>query len=104
MAFVRTLTFTVPVERIQELEPGHNLYLAAVHGVKIAAQNTPGYHRGGVWMQKQPDGAVKVFMYSQWYDLENIENYANVPMVRDFEKDVSTYLSPPVIDIYELIG
>lgn len=104
MAFVRTLTFSVPPERTEELEPGHNLYLAAVHGVKIAAQNTPGYHRGGVWMQRQPDGSVKVLMYSQWYDLANIQDYANIPMVRDFERDVSKYLNTPVVDIYELMG
>lgn len=104
MAFVRTLTFMVPRERTEELEPGHNLYLAAVHGIKIAAQNTSGYHRGGVWMQQQPDGSVKVSIYTQWYELENIEEYANVPMVRDFEKDVSTHLSQPAVDIYEVIG
>lgn len=104
MSFVRTLTFTVPANRTQELDPGHNLYLAAVHGIKIAAQNTPGYHRGGVWMQRLPDGSVKVVQYSQWYDLDNIENYAAVPMVRDFEKDVSTYLSTPVVDIFEVMG
>lgn len=104
MAFIRTVTFIVPPERTQELEPGHNLYLASVHGIKIAAQNTPGYHRGGVWMQRQPDGAVKVLMYSQWYDLDNIETYSNIPMVRDFEKDVNKYLSTPVIDVYEVMG
>ena len=104
MAFVRTLTFTVPQARTQELEPGHNLYLAAVHGIKIAAQNTPGYHRGGVWMQRQPSGDVKVFMYSQWYDLDNIQDYANIPMVRDFERDVTTYLSTPVVDVFEVMG
>ncbi len=104
MAFVRTLTFTVPEARTQELEPGHNLYLASVHGIKIAAQNTPGFHRGGVWMQRQPDGAIKVVVYSQWYELANIKDYSNIPMVRDFEKDVSTYLSTPVIDVYEVMG
>ena len=104
MAFVRTLTFIVPADRTQELEPGHNLYLASVHGIKIAAQNVPGYHRGGVWMQRQPDGSVKVTQYSQWYELDNLEAYANVPMVRDFEKDVSTYLSTPVVEIHEVMG
>ena len=104
MAFVRTLTFTVPAERTHELQPGHNLFLAAVHGIKIAAQNVPGFHHGGVWMQRQPDGAVKVVVHSQWYELDNIEDYSSVPMVRDFEKDVATYLSTPVIDIYEVIG
>jgi len=104
MAFVRTITFIVPAERTQELEPGHNLYLAAVHGIKIAAQSVQGFHRGGVWMQRQPDGSVKVMHYSQWYELDNIEAYANVPMVRDFEKDVNTYLSRPVIEIYEVMG
>ena len=104
MAFVRTLTFAVPPDRTHELEPGHNLYLAAVHGIKIAAQNTPGFHRGGVWMQRQPDGSIRVFVYSQWYDLENIKDYSNLPMVRDFERDVSAYLSTPVVDIFEVMG
>ena len=104
MSFVRTTSFVVPPERTQELEPGHNLYLAAVHGTKIAAQNTPGYHRGGVWMQRLPDGSIKVVMYSQWYDLDNIENYSSIPMVRDFEKDVSTYLSTAVIEVFEVMG
>lgn len=104
MSFVRTLSFVVPTERTQELDPGHNLYLAAVHGIKIAAQNVQGYHRGGVWMQRQPDGAIKVVQYCQWYELDNIEAYANLPMVRDFEKDVSTYLSTPVVEIYEVMG
>lgn len=104
MSFVRTLTFTVPPERTHELDPGHNLYLAAVHGIKIAAQNTPGYHRGGVWMQRQLDGSIKVLVYSQWYELDNISDYSNIPMVRDFEKDVNTYLSRPVVDIFEVMG
>ncbi len=104
MAFVRTITFVVPAERTVELEPGHNLYLAAVHGIQIAAQNTQGYHRGGVWMQREPDGSVRVLAYTQWYELDNIESYADIPMVRDFEKDVATYLSRPVIDIYEVMG
>jgi hypothetical protein len=104
MSFVRTLSFTVPAERTQELDPGHNLYLATVHGIKIAAQNVQGFHRGGVWMQRQTDGAIKVVQYSQWYELNNIETYANIPMVRDFEKDVSTYLSTPVVEIYEVMG
>lgn len=104
MAFVRTLTFVVPPERTQELEPGHNLFLAAVHGIKLAAQNVQGFHRGGVWMQRRPDGSVKVQAYSQWYELDNIETYASVPMVRDFEKDVSKYLSTPVVEIYEVLG
>src|SRR6476619_5386448 len=104
MAFVRTLTFTVPSERTEELEPGHNLYLATVHGMRLAATNTSGFHRGGVWAQRQQDGAVKIVIYSQWYDLANIQEYSNIPMVRDFERDVSTYLSTPVVDIYEVLG
>ncbi|MDQ6692812.1 MAG: hypothetical protein M3014_00090 [Chloroflexota bacterium] len=104
MAFVRTISFRVPPERTKELEPGHNLYLASVHGIKIAAQNTPGCHRVGVWMQRLPDGGVNVVMYSQWYELNNIAEYSSIPMVRDFEKDVSTYLSTPVINIYEVMG
>ena len=104
MAFVRTITFLVPPDRTHELEPGHNLYLASVHGIKIAAQNIQGYHRGGVWMQRQPDASIKVLMYSQWYELDTIETYANVPMVRDIERDVAKYLSTPVVEIYEVMG
>ena len=104
MAFVRTVTFTVPSERTQELNPGHNLYLAAVHGVKMAAQNVPGYHRGGVWAQRLPDGSIKVLIYSQWYGLDDLESYSSLPMVRDFERDVSTYLSTPVIEVFEVLG
>lgn len=94
----------MPPERTEELEPGRNLYLAAVHGVQIAAQNTPGYHRGGVWMQRQPDGSVRVLSYTQWYELDSIDTYASLPMVRDFERDVSTYLSTPVVEIWEVMG
>jgi antibiotic biosynthesis monooxygenase (ABM) superfamily enzyme len=104
MAYVRTLAFTVPAERTQELSPGHNLYLAAVHGTQIAAQNVEGYHKGGVWMQRQAEGSIKVIMFSQFNELDNLEAYANVPMVRDFESDVSKHLSPVVVEIYEVLA
>ena len=104
MAVVRTVSFTVPAERSEELSPGHNLYLAAVHGTQIAAQNVDGFHKGGVWMQRQSGGSIKVMMFTQWSELDNMQQYANVPMIRDFEKDVSTYLSPVVVEVYEVLG
>jgi hypothetical protein len=104
MAYVRTLTFTIPPDRTEELNPGHNLYLAAVHGTQIAAQNIEGYHKGGVWLQRRDDGSAKVTMFSQFNELEHLERYANVPMIHDFEKDVSTYLSPVVIEVYEVLA
>lgn len=104
MAVVRTATFVVPSDRTHELSPGHNLYLAAVHGTQIAAQNVEGYHKGGVWLQRQSDGAMKVSMFSQFNELDNLMTYANVAMVQDFEKDVSKYLSPVVVEVYEVIG
>jgi antibiotic biosynthesis monooxygenase (ABM) superfamily enzyme len=104
MSFVRTASFTVPPDRTQELNPGHNLYLAAVHGTQIAAQNVPGYHRGGSWMQRQADGSIRVVMYAQFAELDSLEEYSNVPMVRDFVVDVTKYLSPVVIEIYEVLG
>lgn len=104
MPVVRTLTFTVPSNRTEELNPGHNLYLAAVHGTQIAAQNIQGYHKGGVWLQRQSDGSVKVTMFSQFAELDNLQLYANVAMIRDFEKDVSKHLSTVVIEVYEVLG
>jgi hypothetical protein len=73
-------------------------------GTQIAAQNVQGYHKGGVWMQRQSDGAMKVSMYSQFNELDNLEMYANVAMVKDFESDVSKYLGPVVVEIYEVLG
>src|SRR5690242_16987169 len=78
MPYVRTLTFTVPPDRVDELSPGHNLYLAAVFGTQIAAQNTQGYQKGGVWMQRQTEGSTLVFMFSQWDELDSMEAYANL--------------------------
>ncbi len=104
MSVVRTMSFTVPSERKHELNPGHNLYLAAVHGTQSAAQSVDGYQKGGVWMQRQADGSVRVSMFSQFDELDNMERYANVPMIRDFEKDVTTYLSPVDVNVYEVLG
>jgi hypothetical protein len=103
MPYVRMLTFTVPPERVEELSPGHNLYLATVFGTQIAAQNTQGYQKGGVWMQRHTEGSIRVFMFTQWDELDSMDSYANVPMLIDFVKDVSTYLSPVNLDIYEVL-
>lgn len=104
MAFVRTTTFVVPAARKSEIEPGHNLYLAAVHGVKIVAQNTSGFHRGGVWASQLENGDLKIMIYMQFYDLPDVQNYANTPMVRDFESQLDELLSPPIIEIYETLS
>jgi hypothetical protein len=103
MPYVRTVLFTVPPARTHELNPGHNLFLATTQGTQIAAQYMHGYHRSGVWMQPLSDGSVKVFLFTQWYDLANIDEYVQLPMIRDFERDVATYLSRPVIEIYEVM-
>ena len=104
MAYVRTMTFVVPPERTEELQPGHNLFLAAVQGTQIVAQNTPGFHRGGVWMQNLPQGSIKVVCYTQWYGLSDIDGYASTPMIRDFEDDVARYHSMPVIEVFEALS
>jgi hypothetical protein len=104
MAYVRTITFVVPPERTGELQPGHNLFMAAVHGTQIVAQNTPGFHHGGVWMQNMPQGSVKVVCYTQWYGLSDIEHYASTPMIRDFEDDIARYHSTPIIEVYETLS
>ncbi len=104
MAFVRTTTFIVPAARKSEIEPGHNLNLAAVYGVKSVAQNTVGFHRGGVWASQLESGDLKIMIYMQFYDLPELANFANAPMVRDFESQLDEYLSPPIIEIYETLA
>ena len=94
MPYVRTLTFTVPPERVEELSPGHNLYLAAVFGTQIAAQNSQGYQKGGVWMQRQTEGLNKGLHVHAMGRVDSMEAIETVPMLIDFMKDVSTYLSP----------
>jgi hypothetical protein len=104
MPYVRKLDFTVPTERVEELSPGHNLYLATVFGTQIAAQNVQGYQKGGVWMQRQQDGSIKVTMFSQFSEIDGLQTYAKVPMITDFVKDITTYLSPVVLEVYEVLG
>ena len=55
-------------------------------------------------MQRQSEGSTLVFMFSQWDELDSMEAYANIPMLLDFVKDVSTYLSPVNLEIYEVLG
>ncbi len=104
MAFVRTLTFIIPAEQADQLEPGHNLNLALVYSLPLVAQNVSGYHRCGVWSYRTENGNIKVKMYTQWYTIPDLENYSNTPMVRDFEATVAENLSTPQIEIYEVIG
>src|SRR5215471_2528757 len=104
MAYVRTFSFIVPPERTRELQPGHNLYMAAVSGTQIVAQNTSGFHRGGVWMQNLPQGGIKVVSFTQWYGLPDMDHYASTPMIRDFEADIARYHSTPVIEVYETLS
>ncbi|HUS14233.1 MAG TPA: hypothetical protein VM536_04350 [Chloroflexia bacterium] len=104
MAYIRTITFVVPPERTYELQPGHNLFMAAVSGTQIVAQNTPGFHKGGVWMQNMPQGSIKVVSFTQWYGLSDIDHYASTPMIRDFEEDIARYHSTPVIEVFEVLS
>ena len=104
MAFVRTTTFIVPAARKSEIEPGHNLNLAAVYGVKSVAQNTVGFHRGGVWASQLEGGDLQIMIYMQFYDLPEMENFAHTPMVRDFENQLDQYPSPPIIEVYETLS
>jgi hypothetical protein len=104
MAFVRTFSFVVPVERLQEMQPGHNLYMATVDGTQIVAQNSEGYLYGSVLSRLQPDGSLKVVIYTQWAAISSIERYVRTPMIQDYEADVARYHGPPVIEIFELLA
>jgi hypothetical protein len=104
MAFVRTFSFVVPVERTQEMEPGHNLHMATVDGTQIVAQNSEGYLYGSVLSRLQPDGSLKIVIYTQWAAISQIERYVHTPMIQDYEADVARYHSAPVIEIYEMLA
>lgn len=104
MAYIRTFSFVVPVERIQEMQPGHNLYMATVSGTQIVAQNSEGYQRGGVWSRLLADGGIKVIIYTQWEALSQVDKYCRTPMLRDYEADVAKYHGAPVIELFELLA
>jgi hypothetical protein len=104
MAYVRTFSFVIPPERADEMEPGRNLYLATVNGTQIVAQNTSGFHRGGVWTRLLADGGIKVVCYTQWYSPTDIERYISTPMIRDYEADIARYHNEPLVEIFELLA
>ncbi len=104
MAYIRTFSFVIPVERLAEMQPGHNLYMATVDGTQIVAQNSQGYHRGGVWTRQQADGTLKIVIYTQWEALSQIDKYVVTPMIVDYEADIARYHSPPVVEIFELLA
>ena len=104
MGYVRTFTFTVPPERVQELEPGHNLHLATINGTQIVAQNTTGYLGGSVWRRLLPTGGVKVVVSTEWAGLSDLEKYLGTPMIGDYEADVARYHQDVSVEVFEEVA
>lgn len=105
MAFVRTVTHTIPFERVEELQQGADLWLRIVSAQKLIAQESSGMLDFRVWITQNPDGAARVVNVTSWYTLEDMQNFANDPDLRAQEREVRKLAeADPAVDVFEVIG
>jgi hypothetical protein len=103
MAFVRTISFTLPREDANEIRPGNPVYNGLVGGSKYIAQFTSGLIQTGVWRSAQAGGSILFTMFTEWSSIEELQAYAN----QDTIKEVETLLhgtTPVTVNVYEVIG
>lgn len=105
MAYVRTISYTFPYERIEEFRPGSDLMLRLVSAHKLLCQESPGLLDTGVWMTQEPAGSIRVVSYTEWYSLEDIQAFATDPDVEHQEATITKVAaSAPTVEIYQTIG
>lgn len=106
MAYVRTISYTFPYERIEELQRGTDLWLRLVSANKLIAQESTGMLDTGVWMTQEEDGAVRIVSYSEWYSIDDLQNFALDPDVRLHETAISkaTKTGEPSVEIYQTMA
>ncbi len=105
MAYVRTITYTFPYANITELETGTDTWLRLVSAHKLIAQESEGMLDTGVWITQDADGSARVTSVTEWYSVEDLDNFATDPDVRLHETEITKLTTgTPKIDIYEVIG
>lgn len=106
MAYVRTVSYTFPYQRIERLQVGTDLWLRLVSANKLIAQESEGMLDTGVWMTQQADGSLRVVSYTEWYNLDNLKAFNDDPDVRHHETELGDAAMPgtKAVDVYETLG
>jgi len=105
MAFVRTITYTFPYDKIEELQTGTDTWLRLVSAHKLLAQESLGMLDTGVWLTQDPDGTVRVKSVTEWFSQEDLQAFATDPDVRLQEGEITKLTTgAPAVEIFEVIG
>lgn len=103
MAFVRTLTFTLPRDDADTIRPGNPVYNGLVGGAKYIAQFAPGLIQTGVWRSAVASGNIMFTMFTEWSSLEELQTYASQATIREIESLLKN-TTPVTVNVYEVIG
>ena len=106
MAFVRTVTYTFPYEKIEEVVvSGTDTYMRLVPAHKLLAQESSGMLDTGVWVTQERNGTLQVVSYTEWSSMEELHAFGNDPDVRHHESVISeSTTGAPAITVYQVIG
>ena len=103
MAFVRTVTFTLPREDANEIRPGGPVYNSLVGGSKYIAQFAPGLIQTGMWRGVGTGGNILFTMFTEWSSLAELQVYANQTTIKEIETLLKG-TAPVTVNVYEVIG
>lgn len=106
MSFVRTTTFAMTREDSEELRQGKLVYNALVVGRKFICQSIDGLVQTYLLRQSNlVDGKVVFTIYSEWSTMEDLQNYATQPTIKELEESLAKELGQPLeVTVYENLG
>lgn len=104
MAYVRTVSFTMSRDEADQIRPGTRAYTALVPGRKFMAQAQSGLIQTGVWRSTNSSGTVSFIIHTEWSTVEDMQAYANLPIIKQMEQALSSDDNQVQISVYEVIG
>ncbi len=104
MAFVRTVTFSLPRDEAEMIKPGNSAYTTLVPGRKYVAQTQSGLIQTSVWRTVNPSGAVQFVIHTEWSTIEDMQAYASTPVIKEIEKILGEDNNSMQVSVYEVIG
>lgn len=104
MGFVRTLSFSMPRDEAEAIKPGNPAYTALVPGRKFVTQAQSGLIQTGLWRTTNASGVVNFVIHTEWSTIEDMQAYANHPVIKEIEQILGSDNNPVQISVYEVIG
>lgn len=104
MAYVRTVSFSMPHDEADQITPGTRSYTALVPGRKFMAQAQSGLIQTGVWRTTNSSGMVNFVIHTEWSTVEDMQAYANLPIIKELEQALSSDNNQVQVSVYEVIG